>query len=92
MSVGAFSRKFVRKVGLRHSLRERSNGECCLYENGCSVYRVRPRQCVAWPFWKENIASEQAWDWVRAECPGAGGGRLYSAEEIGKISRGESSP
>ena len=37
---------------------------------GCSIYRVRPRQCRTWPFWPENLASRRAWDEAATTCPG----------------------
>ena len=85
MPVGDFSRRHVRRVGIRYSLREKRNGDCVLYNGGCAVYEARPRQCAAWPFWKENIASEADWREVLEACPGAGKGRLYSKEEIEKF-------
>ncbi len=53
--------------------------------NECLVYRVRPIQCRAWPFWHENL---DEWVWheeVASICPGVNRGRLYSQEEIEQI-------
>ena len=92
MSVAAFSKKHVRRVGRRFSLREKPNGDCCLLEGKCAVYPVRPRQCVSWPFWPENIASRPEWDAMSRECPGANQGRLFTAREIDAIAAGDFSP
>ena len=35
----------------------------------CSLYDARPAQCRAWPFWPENLTSEQAWEVVKRETP-----------------------
>ena len=64
-----------------------TTGDCCfLTEEGlCKVYKVRPIQCEAWPFWSENL-DEITWKWaVKKVCFGVGEGRLYSASEIEKI-------
>ncbi len=92
ISVEDFSLRHVRRVGIRHSLRELRNGDCVLYDGGCVVYEARPRQCAVWPFWKENIASEAAWQEVLDACPGAGKGRLYTKEEIENLHTKGSDP
>jgi hypothetical protein len=70
------------------TLRIRSNGDCVFWKDGCSIYPVRPRQCRTFPFWSENLASEEAWKEGTATCHGAGRGRLYRLEDIRAILRG----
>jgi Fe-S-cluster containining protein len=64
------------------------NDVCPFLENdSCSIYKVRPVQCRAWPFWEENL---DEWIWfeeVAAICPGANRGKRYPAGEIEKICR-----
>jgi Fe-S-cluster containining protein len=83
-TVEQFSARFVRLVGERYSLIEKPGGDCIFWdkEQGCTVYPARPDQCRAWPFWPENLARRRDWERVRAVCPGAGHGRLYSLAEI----------
>ena len=83
-TVDDFSRRHVRRVGLRDSLIERPGGDCIFWskDQGCTVYEARPVQCRTWPFWPENIESPKAWDGVRAVCPGSGTGTLFTVEEI----------
>jgi Fe-S-cluster containining protein len=88
---GEFGRRYLRKVGGRYSLVEKENGECVFFERGCTVYAARPRQCRTFPFWPEVLASRSAWDETASKCPGAGRGRLYSAQEIDRIRRGDGS-
>ena len=67
------------------SLTEFPNGDCVFFDGqtrGCKIYPVRPLQCRTWPFWKSNIADEQAWQQTVNECPGAGCGELVQLEEI----------
>ncbi len=54
-------------------------------ENRCSIYPVRPKQCVAWPFWTENL-ERATWEGpVKECCPGLGSGPLHTTEEIDRI-------
>jgi hypothetical protein len=64
------------------SLREQEDGRCCLYDQGCTIYPVRPRQCSTWPFWFDIMRSETRWQKAGRSCPGIGRGRLHSREEI----------
>ena len=82
-----FFERYCREVDLygigRISLRERDSYDCILWdEGGCSLYDARPEQCRSYPFWSANLSSRESWAAVIEECPGAGQGRLFSAEEI----------
>ena len=71
---------YVRKIGIRKSLREFPNGDCVFLDTetkACRVYRVRPRQCRTWPFWASNLRTPEAWDQTCRLCPGAGCGCLH---------------
>lgn len=83
-TVDQFSAQFVRQVGDRYSLTERSNGDCIFWDShaGCTVYPARPVQCQTWPFWPENVETRKAWKQITRICPGSGTGRLYTVEEI----------
>lgn len=83
--VEAFEDEFVRKVGIRRSLREFPNGDCVFFDSEtrkCTVYNARPRQCRTWPFWDSNLKSPQAWSETCEVCPGSGQGKLYQIEHI----------
>jgi Fe-S-cluster containining protein len=85
MERSEFEAVYVRKVGLRKSLREYSNGDCVFLNpnsRGCDVYLARPRQCRTWPFWDSNIRTPDDWEETCRICPGSGTGKLYSIEEI----------
>jgi len=80
-----FERLYVRKIGMRKSLREFPNGDCVFFDSQlrrCAVYEVRPRQCRTWPFWNSNLRTPEHWEETCRICPGSGRGRLYSLEEI----------
>ncbi|WP_165221220.1 YkgJ family cysteine cluster protein [Aquisphaera insulae] len=83
-SVDAFSRRFVRQVGVHYSLTERPGGDCIFWDRkaGCTVYEARPAQCRTWPFWPENVETPADWERIRKGCPGAGQGRHHSESEI----------
>ena len=59
-----FEQQYVRKVGIRRSLREFPNGDCVFFDSDsrkCQVYQARPRQCRTWPFWPSTLASPETW-------------------------------
>jgi Fe-S-cluster containining protein len=83
--VEAFEDKYVRKVGIRRSLRELPNGDCVFFDpkaRKCTVYAARPRQCRTWPFWDSNLRTPETWAETCEVCPGSGKGKLY---QIGQI-------
>ena len=83
--VEALRDRYVRKVGVRESLREFPDGACVFFDTElrrCQVYDARPRQCRTWPFWDSNLKSPEAWEHTCEVCPGSGKGKLYSIEQI----------
>jgi Fe-S-cluster containining protein len=83
--VEQFEDKYVRKVGIRKSLREFPNGDCVFFDGEtrkCTVYGARPRQCKTWPFWDSNLKSPEEWQRTCEVCPGSGKGKLYNLETI----------
>lgn len=92
MTVEAVRKKYIRRVGLRHSIIENPTTHDCIFltadkngGRGCAIYPVRPNQCRTWPFWKENLESPDYWNFAAVKCPGINRGRIYTAEEIEKI-------
>jgi Fe-S-cluster containining protein len=84
-------RTHVRRVGLRHSLTEKKDGDCIFLsrEGGrtaCTIYPVRPIQCRTWPFWTHNLRSPDEWNEAhRSTCPGMNRGRHYRFDQIERI-------
>jgi len=75
------------------SLKEKSNKDCILWDNGCSIYSARPHQCVSFPFWESIISSEQNWEIAASGCPGINTGELHSKTAIEEhIYKRESEP
>jgi Fe-S-cluster containining protein len=68
-----------------YSIKEDAEGRCLFFNEGCTIYPVRPLQCKTFPFWFENLRSEQRWQRICSECPGIGDGTLYSKEQILEI-------
>ncbi len=74
MDLKDFAKIYLRKVGHRFSLRERKIAEndfaCIFFDEkscGCAIYPVRPRQCIAFPFWEQFKNNSEE---VKKECPG----------------------
>jgi len=88
MSRQEFAGRYVRRVDMHLSLKERSNGDCVLWDGTCRVYPCRPSQCRTFPFWDDGLKSEAMFQLVSRGCPGVGKGRCYTCEEIGRIAAG----
>lgn len=85
LDIETFEDQYVRRVGVRKSLKEFPNGDCYLFDTEtrkCTVYNGRPRQCRTWPFWDSNLKNETAWEQTCEVCPGSGKGKLYKLEQI----------
>jgi len=82
ITVEEFLRVYVSKMDGQLVLNSFPNGECIFYNNGCTIYDVRPRQCDTFPFWPYNVDSESDWIELSKECPGVNKGRLWTKEEI----------
>jgi len=64
------------------SLKEKSNKDCILWDNGCKVYTMRPLQCITFPFWESVTSSKSAWEIAATGCPGMNDGQLHSGKMI----------
>ena len=80
--VPRFIRKSLYRYKDSYSISEDNQGRCLFYENGCAIYPVRPIQCRTFPFWFNNLRSEQKWRQIEKECPGIGKGEFFSKEKI----------
>ena len=85
LKVPFFIEKYLYSIKNGYSIRELADGRCSFYENGCTIYPVRPNQCKTFPFWFENLRSAKKWKRISRECPGIGCGPLYSKEQILEI-------
>ena len=84
-------RQYIKRIGLRTTIIEQSDTKDCVFlrqidgRKSCSIYSVRPNQCRTWPFWSENLSSQNNWNRAGQRCGGINRGRVYSFEEIEKI-------
>ncbi len=91
ISVEEFVEGYTKTVMDRLSLLdlEDENWNCVMLKDGkCSIYEGRPRQCRTYPFWPNNLVSEETWEDEKIECPGIGKGRFFSRAEIDSIAMG----
>lgn len=72
ISLNEFASNFLRKVDGKWSLLEFSSSYDCVFlkDKRCSIYPVRPKQCRSFPWWKETLASKEAWDEAARFCEG----------------------
>jgi Fe-S-cluster containining protein len=81
----SFIDKYLFSLRAGYSIKEHSDGRCFFYNDGCTIYPVRPHQCKTYPFWFENLRSNKKWKRVLRDCPGIGCGPLYPREKILEI-------
>jgi len=85
---GVLGKRYIRRVGLGISLREKPNGDCIFLERGaggctsCAIHPVKPTQCRTWPFWDYNLASPERWNEVARGCPGMNRGPVHTFVQI----------
>ncbi len=88
MDIPSFTERYLIKVDERYSLKEDpENYDCPFLENKkrCTIYFIRPRQCRTFPWWRENLSSEEAWKEAAKRCEGIHPqAPLVSIEEIEK--------
>jgi len=75
ISLSELNRRYLRQRDNRYSLIETKtqSGEFdCVFlkDKKCTVYQARPQQCRTFPWWPENLTSEESWRQVGLECEG----------------------
>lgn len=75
ISLELFKKKYVRHRDNRYALVERKTKggdyDCIfLKDKKCEVYQARPQQCRTFPWWQENLKSEESWQSAAQECEG----------------------
>lgn len=80
MDFDRFAATMLRQTLSGLALVDAPGGDCPLLEkNGhCRVYATRPIQCRTWPWWDENLASENRWTDAASRCPGMNKGPIIS--------------
>ena len=88
LDLDAFGHRFLRRIGARLSLVDKPNHVCIFWEDGCSIYPVRPTQCRTFPFWEQHLENPATWKTAARECEGVGEGHLYQLSEIESLRHG----
>ena len=72
ISIPAFKKNYTRQVKNKTSLIEDSITFDCIFlkNKKCTIYEARPLQCKAFPFWKDNLLSEEKWNSISKICEG----------------------
>lgn len=80
MTFNDFAAKLLRTTLSGLALVDGAHGDCPLLgqDGRCRVYNARPVQCRTWPWWRENLTSNQRWDDAATRCPGMNKGRVHS--------------
>ena len=80
--VEAFTAQYLYPYKDSYSIKEDKEGRCLFFDDGCTIYDIRPLQCRTFPCWFSSLRSERLWRDIQSQCPGIGRGRLYSREEL----------
>jgi Fe-S-cluster containining protein len=74
-------------------LKEKSNFDCILWDNGCMAYELRPLQCSSYPFWSSLLSDIDWWEANGRDCPGINKGKRHELAEIeGHLTARKSQP
>jgi Fe-S-cluster containining protein len=87
LTVEKFIQRYLYPFKDSYSIGEHADGRCLFFDNGCTVYPLRPLQCRTFPFWFSNLRSQDRWRDIRSKCPGIGRGRLYRRDELLSVVR-----
>jgi len=84
ISLEKFGQQYLRQVGKRWSLLEDPKNFDCIFlkDNKCQIYPVRPMQCKTFPWWLQNLTSEESWQQAAKTCEGIGRGEVVPSEVI----------
>lgn len=72
LPVDEFSHRYLRRVDGHLSLIELPKTYDCIFlkNKKCQIYPVRPTQCRTFPWWPQNLKSEQDWQEAAKYCEG----------------------
>ena len=84
LSVRAFTREYTVSEDDGARVLKFSDNRCIFLEDAaCKVHEAKPTQCRTWPFWRETLASKEAYkNEVLDFCLGSHKGKKVCAEEI----------
>lgn len=77
-----FLEKYTEDIDGFVSLTSPDNGPCVFYDNGCTVYPVRPSQCSTYPFWSDVLKTPDRWREQAETCQGIDKGKLWHKKDI----------
>ena len=85
-SVAEFKSRYLKRDGGEWVLEVDSGAPCTfLTAEGCGIHESKPKQCTAYPFWRENMTSKGMWRLVGVFCPGIDRGPMVPVETIKKL-------
>lgn len=72
LTIKEFSKRYLRLAKGRLSLNELPKTYDCIFlkDNKCQIYSVRPTQCRTFPWWPQNLKTEEDWQEAAKYCEG----------------------
>ncbi len=86
ISLDECAERYIREINGKYALKEHPKPYDCVFlkGKGCSIYPVRPKQCKTFPWWVQNLKTEEDWQRAALDCEGINhpDAPLVSHEEI----------
>ena len=84
ISPAEFKKTFLTRDDGEWFLEVGDDGAPCVFltDKGCGIHEAKPKQCQAYPFWKENMDSKNMWKQVGGICPGIDIGPMIKIDTI----------
>ena len=88
LTPGRFKSEYLKREDGEWMLEVTGDEPCrFLTLKGCRIHPVKPKQCRAYPFWRENMDSKNTWKLVGIFCPGIDRGPMVPKDAIKKMFR-----
>ncbi|RQD66821.1 MAG: YkgJ family cysteine cluster protein [Desulfonatronovibrio sp. MSAO_Bac4] len=72
LSLTEFQDIYIRQSGQKYFVQTDEHGLCLLFvqDKGCLAHPVKPKTCMAWPFFRGNLMDESSFEMAREYCSG----------------------
>ena len=83
-----FKRRYLLRLPEEGWVLAVSDDETCVFlgaDKRCTIYEVRPVQCLSYPYWPEVVLRKSDWKRESRRCEGIGQGKIVSKKKIAAL-------